>query len=373
MPSALLALLFGGLAAVFGGLSSRSAARLDDVAGEDPDGTTVTPDLPDPVISGVPDAAAGPVAEPAQGASGPTWSGLTAEEQLIVELVNRARMDPGAEVSRLSEPLASGISGAPAEPLAVTRELSAAARAHSQDMDDRGFFAHANLDGQTPAARALEEGHGSGFVGENIGWAGSTSTAFNQQTRAESHHEGLWESDGHQRNLMDPRWSEVGLGYDYGDHVHRGILYPGSTFVTQMFGDRGHSYLTGVVIEDGDGDDFYDIGEGMGGVRVTAWNGSESFATETWAAGGYALRLPDGTYDVRFEGGGLDRAISRTVTIAGRNVKLDVVEDAGAVAFAETLSEAQPEAASVLDYLPAIPMEDQPLPEEEPEADPLWA
>jgi hypothetical protein len=59
-----------------------------------------------------------------------------------------------------------------------------------------------------------------------------------------------------------------------------------------MFGDRGHSYLTGVVIEDGDGDDFYDIGEGIGGVRVTAWNGTRTFATETWAAGGYSLGCP---------------------------------------------------------------------------------
>jgi uncharacterized protein YkwD len=84
-------------------------------------------------------------------------------------------MDPGAEVSRLSEPLASGIPGAPAEPLAVTRELSAAARAHSQDMDDRNFFSHTNPDGQSASARALEEGHGSGFVGENIGWIGSST------------------------------------------------------------------------------------------------------------------------------------------------------------------------------------------------------
>ncbi len=317
--------------------------------------------------------ASGAAPPPPVASQGLDWAGLTAEEQLIVELVNRARMDPGAEVSRLNEPLASGISGAPAEPLAVTRELSAAARGHSEDMDARNFFAHTNPDGQSPGARALEEGHGSGFVGENVGWAGSTVSSFNAQARAENHHESLWDSDGHQRNLMDPRWSEIGLGYDYGDHVHNGVNYRGSTFVTQMFGDRGHSYLTGVVIEDGDGDDFYDLGEGIGGVRVTAWNGTDAFATETWAAGGYSLRLPDGTWEVRFEGGGLDRAITRTVTMAGRNVKLDVVEDGGSVAFAQTLSAPPPEAGDVLADLPVIPMESLPIPEEPEEADALWA
>jgi hypothetical protein len=75
---------------------------------------------------------------------------------------------------------------------------------------------------------------------------------------------------------------------------------------------------------------------------------------------------------VRFEGGGLDRAITRTVTMAGRNVKLDVIEDGGAVAFAQTLSDPGPQAGDVLADLPAIPMEDIPLPEE-PEDDLLWA
>jgi serralysin len=337
------------------------------------DGTTVfdpsgAPPLPDPTAA---PPASGTVAQPPAGPSGAGWAGLTPEEQLIVELINRARMNPGAEVSRLSEPLASGIASGPAEPLAVTRELSRAARGHSEDMDARNFFSHTNPDGQSPAARALEEGHGSGFVGENIGWAGSTSTTFDRQPRAESHHQSLWRSDGHQRNMMDPRWSEIGLGYDYGDHVQGGITFRGATFVTQKFGDRGHSYLTGVVIEDQDGDDFYDIGEGLGGVRITASDGTRTFATETWAAGGYSLRLVDGTYRVIFEGGGLDRAIARDVTIAGANVKLDVVEDGGTVAFVSAATPA-PEAGAVLAGLPLLPMEAMPLPEEE-EAELLWA
>jgi hypothetical protein len=367
MPSAFLALLLGGLAALAGGLSSGRSSRTED---DDPATADDAPDRPDTVTT--PDATEpGPAPEsfpdPGDAAYALDWAGLSPEEQLLVELVNRARMDPGAEVARLSEPLATGISGNAAQPLAVTRSLSLAARGHSQDMDNRDFFAHTNPDGQSPGARAIEEGHGSGFVGENIGWVGSSSTAFDRQMRVEGHHRNLWNSDGHQRNLMDPRWSEAGLGYDEGSYQG----FNGSTFATQMFGDRGHAYLTGVVIDDGDGDDFYDIGEGLGGVRITATNGTETLGTLTWAAGGYALRLAPGQWDVLFEGGALDAAVTRTVSIAQDNVKLDVVEEGNAVTFASRLPE-RAEAGDVLASLPAIPMEDQPLPREEEEEDLAW-
>ena len=235
-------------------------------------------------------------------------------------------------------------------------------------MDNRDFFAHTNPDGQSPGARAIEEGHGSGCVGENIGWVGSSSTAFDRQMRTEGHHQNLWNSDGHQRNLMDPRWSEVGMGYDEGSYQG----YNGSTFVTEMFGDRGHAYLTGVVIDDGDGDDFYDIGEGLGGVRITATNGTDMLGTLTWAAGGYALRLAPGQWDVLFEGGTLDAAV--TAHRLHRTGQSEARRGGGGehrAAFASRLPETA-EAGDVLASLPTIPMEDQPLPQEEEEEDLAW-
>ncbi|MEM7718881.1 MAG: CAP domain-containing protein [Pseudomonadota bacterium] len=255
------------------------------------------------------------------------WSGLTAEEQLIVELVNRARLDPLGELGRQDDGFAAGVTTAPKEALAVVESLSDASDAHSQDMDDRNFFAHTNLDGESPSDRAIEAGHGSRFVGENIGWVGSTRTSFDQQARAEGHHDNLWDSDGHQQNFMSDRWSEIGVGYDYGSY--RG--YDGSTFVTEMFGDRGQTYLTGVVIEDDDGDEFYDMGEGQGDVRITAFNDEATFATATWESGGYTLALPPGTYTVVFEGGDLDMPYETEVTIGSENVKLDVIDEGGNV------------------------------------------
>lgn len=287
------------------------------------------------------------------------WGGISAEEQMIVELINRARMDPAFEVDRLNEPLASGISSAPVEALAVVRTLSDAAEAHSEDMDDREFFSHTDPDGGLPWDRAQDWGHENGYVGENIGliWGATVTDA---QARAEAHHHNLWDSDGHQANLMSDNWSEIGLGYDYGDHQGSG----GATFVTELFSDTGKSYLTGVVIEDEDGDDFYDIGEGQADVRITAFNDEATYATSTWDAGGYSLALPPGTYTVVFEGGDLDAPYETEVTIGNDNVKLDVIDEGGASVM--TLNAVAP--APEDDLMTALMIDqddDVPLPEDD--------
>jgi len=82
--------------------------------------------------------------------------------------------------------------------------------------------------------------------------------------------------------------------------------------------------LVGVVLRDADGDDFYDAGEGLAGVRITATNAAGvSFATTSWGSGGYQMELARGTYDVVFSGGGLSGSVSKTVTVENANVKLD--------------------------------------------------
>lgn len=348
MLAALLALLFGGAAFAFGGGGATAAPAGATPEDEDDNTPEVdpqpaatlpasedTPDLPDSAYA-------------------LDWDGLTAEEQLIVELVNRARLDPDAEVVRLNEGLASGINAGPKEALAVLHELSDAARAHSADMDDRNFFAHQNPDGQSPGARAVEAGHDTTNVGENIAVIGSSWTNFDEQARAEALHEGLWESDGHQRNMLSENWTEIGTGYDYG--TWNG--YAGSTFVTEKFSAGPENYLTGVVIEDADGDDFYDMGEGQGGVRITATdeaNPENVYTTSTWEAGGYTLALPSGTYRVRFEGGDLDAPQETLVTIGDENVKLDIIDEGGPMSLVASATLVPGDGAEDAAMLPALP------------------
>ncbi|WP_413719938.1 CAP domain-containing protein [Silicimonas sp. MF1-12-2] len=348
MIAALFALLFGGIAAMAAGGGSSPAPVPAGPTGFAP------PPPPDEDDADQPGSAApeDPTPSPLPPQDNPDlpasayaldWAGLSPEEQLIVELINRARLDPADELTRQTDGFASGVTTAPKEALAVVSTLSHASREHSQDMDDRNFFAHTNPDGQSPADRAVEEGHGSRYVGENIGWIGSSSTGFDRQDRVEDHHGNLWDSDGHQQNFMSDNWSEIGIGYDYG--THSGLA--GSTFVTEMFGDRGDTYLTGVVIEDRDGDDFYDLGEGQGAVRITAEAADGTlYTTSTWDAGGYTLKLPPGTYRVTFEGGDLDAPYSTTVTIGSENVKLDVFDpgaSGGVAVSAALLPDTEPE------------------------------
>ena len=282
------------------------------------------------------------------------WAGLSPEEQLIVELVNRARMDPQFEVNRLDEPLAAGISSSPVEALAVVPTLSDAAEAHSEDMDNQNYFSHTGQDGDLPWDRAQESGHENSYVGENIGWVGSTSTSFDEQARAEGHHHTLWDSDGHQANLMSGNWSEIGVGYDYGSYQG----YNGSTFVTELFSDTGKSYLTGVVIDDQDGDEFYDMGEGQGDVRITAYNDDASYATSTWDSGGYSLALPPGTYTVLFEGGDLDAPYETEVTIGNDNVKLDVLDEGGSSAITLSMLPPTTQGSELMETLMLAPVDD---------------
>ncbi|MDF3043686.1 MAG: hypothetical protein K0Q71_6392 [Thermomicrobiales bacterium] len=49
-----------------------------------------------------------------------------------------------------------------------------------------------------------------------------------------------------------------------------------------------------------------------------------SWNATTWAAGGYQIALPTGSYHVTFSGGGLAAPVTKPVTIGTANVKLDL-------------------------------------------------
>ena len=76
----------------------------------------------------------------------------TALEQMLLELINRARLDPAAEAARFGIDLNEGLapntlSGVSKQPLAMNETLLSVARAHSQDMINRDYFAHDTPEG----------------------------------------------------------------------------------------------------------------------------------------------------------------------------------------------------------------------------------
>jgi len=76
----------------------------------------------------------------------------SADEQVVLELINRARANPAAEGARLginiNEGLAGGVLTAPRPPLAMSKILLGTARAHSIDMYTHRYFAHNGSNGK---------------------------------------------------------------------------------------------------------------------------------------------------------------------------------------------------------------------------------
>src|SRR5712692_4769166 len=94
----------------------------------------------------------------------------TAIEQLFLEQLNDARANPAAYGASIGLDL-SGV--APSQPLAFSPQLVQAARLHSQDMNDHGYFAHNTPQGMNPGQRMSDAGFVWNSWGESI--AGGSS------------------------------------------------------------------------------------------------------------------------------------------------------------------------------------------------------
>ncbi|MDH5676083.1 MAG: CAP domain-containing protein [Myxococcales bacterium] len=123
----------------------------------------------------------------------PAWAEF---EEEVLRLTNEARA-AGATCGELGP-------FEPAGPLVMSPELRCAARLHSQDMGQQGYFDHDSPDGRTPFDRMSAAGYSGGGGGENI--------AMGQPTPADVV-AGWMDSPGHCSNIMQPGFTEIGIGY----------------------------------------------------------------------------------------------------------------------------------------------------------------
>lgn len=159
-------------------------------------------------------------------------------------------------------------------------------------------------------------------MGENIAWQGTTGNSINMTQAALSHHEGLFRSAGHRVNMLSTNYRELGVGQMQGMFLHTNNINYLSSMVTQNFArSANHYFLTGVVYEDSNGDNFYTPGEGLSGAVISV-NGQAFSALDT---GAYAIPLGSGTYQIAIGGAGLDTTLRSTVQISAANQKLDVI------------------------------------------------
>lgn len=226
----------------------------------------------------------------------------TALEQQMLELVNRARMNPTQEGiildtvntwysndARARKPsfftnLRGEFASYPAAaPLAFHAMLIQAARVHSQDMITRNFFAHVNPSGQDPTARGAVAGYDVG-VGENIDGGGAASG----EDISMSHFGFMVDYDnidtnyalGHRLNVLTPTYSEIGIGV-------AGARYGGK--ITQDLGAPARNYILGVAYSDANNNGSYDPAEGLAGITVRPDSGSWFAVTST--SGGFAIPI----------------------------------------------------------------------------------
>ncbi|HET7540614.1 MAG TPA: CAP domain-containing protein [Polyangiaceae bacterium] len=115
--------------------------------------------------------------------------------------VTSTTVDPDEAEARMFTLLNEVRRAAGVEPLQADGELREIALGHSKDMVDHHFVAHVSPTTGSPEDRARRSGIVVSMFGENI--AASTSP--------EVAHEGLMNSPGHRANMLEPRFTHVGI------------------------------------------------------------------------------------------------------------------------------------------------------------------
>lgn len=268
------------------------------------------------------------------------------EEQYTVELLNRARLNPQAEAARLRDETDPLVLAAynffsldrnlmvsqfaafpPVPPLALVPQLQVSSKRHSTDMLTTGFQGHNGTDGSTIGVRVGDAGLDWCVAGENI-------YSFAQSVyQAHASFEADWGSGpggmqspaGHRQTIHAAKYQLVGVSILHGINTNKtdGTVV-GPIVITEDFAGpcTSQGFVTGVAYYDLNGNHFYDVGEGIGGVQVTSADAGVFAITPV--SGGYTLPVPDsGTFRVTFSVSGMNDTL-RSVTITNlQNAKVD--------------------------------------------------
>jgi uncharacterized protein YkwD len=126
-----------------------------------------------------------------QNASNPITGGYPSEaavEASSFQLINQARANQGLPA------------------LSFDTQLSSIARAHSQDMRDRNYFAHTDLDGNSPSSRMRGAGVAFKISGENI------AQTSGLKDPAQAAHDEFLNDPSHRDVLLNKEFTKVGVG-----------------------------------------------------------------------------------------------------------------------------------------------------------------
>mgnify|MGYP000164650791 CR=1 FL=1 len=266
-------------------------------------------------------------------------------EQQMVWLMNRARSDPAQEgvwLATEDDPdiaaarthwgvdvavLQNEFAAIPAKPpVAFDVRLYNAAKAHSDYL--------ISIDGQTHtgqfdriSAAGFDYTSAAGIVysysdhtvyghaGFNIDWGPGT--------------DGTQDPPGHRNAIMSVSGNYTNVGYavvaesNPATHVGPQVITGNLCYANTGAANHYNRFLVGTVWIDSNGNNQYDPGEGIGGVRVELDQGD--FFAVTANSGGYAIPVTAaGDYVVTFSGSMITIPDNRAVTVASTSVLLDL-------------------------------------------------
>jgi hypothetical protein len=276
----------------------------------------------------------------------------TAKEQELLELMNRMRLHPEAELQILLDKPDADIQYAldyyqvnldtlkkqwatlvPVAPLAWSSQLQDAATAHNLVMINQKQQAHILPGEGTWGQRIAKAGYQATFTGENI-YAAAESPIFAHTGLAIdwgsiNSVDGIQSGTYHRANMLSNQIREVGISA-----IEDNNSAPlGPLVITEDFGTRnalsGKAWLLGVTFDDINKDGWYEAGEGLNdvSVQITGIDNSFQDTIAVGAAGGYQELLDPGKYQVDFSRNG-QIVSSQIATIDSKitdNVKLDLV------------------------------------------------
>jgi hypothetical protein len=300
----------------------------------------------------------------------------TDEEQYCLELINWARARPVMEAMHFYtnmdvelrweythhhvdlRQMTNQFAGIPScFPLAFNASLQSMARQHAGYMFANNLITHYEIvDGISydPASRVVQAGYlpymsdDTGNVCENLAlqvlnpalghasfevdWADTNnppagySVAWGILTpplHRENIHDWFPEYAG-TRYAVRQGYQEIGIGITVGVPGEGDPAAPESVVHNIGWRTNDYGYVTGVAYYDLNGNGAYDMGEGLGGVRVTV-DGAAYYAV-TSESGGYAIPLANaGSYTVRMSGSNLPAHVASVVLTNYCNARADYI------------------------------------------------
>ena len=266
-------------------------------------------------------------------------------EQLMLELVNDARLNPTGNAARYLSGYAPLTSIDPKIQLAITQfgvsgtalqsAFNALVATHPLAWNDSlGTASQDHSQAQITAQQQSHQVAGELALGARLtaaGYTGSIATAENIYAYGnnvlESHAalmidwgtgtNGMQDPAKHRLAIMSSSYTEIGIDITAETSTANPL---GPYVITQDFATRGKTFVLGVAYTDTDNNDFYSVGEGRSDLTISA--GATS--TTTSSSGGYSLEVATGPRTLTLTGGGLLGTVTLSTEMSS-NLKIDVV------------------------------------------------